>query len=134
MRFWRRVARQVRWSNAAPQLEVGHVVERHGLTRARDRGGLDGVPCDGEVVVPLLRGVLHRAVEDAVRSLQIGAYDYLEKPIDFSRLIHSIHRALETRLDLSLISPSFPLSFRPVSVSSYRCCCYSSSELHLVHP
>ena len=45
--------------------------------------------------VPVIMITAHGAVEDAVRSLQIGAYDYLEKPIDFSRLVHSIHRALE---------------------------------------
>ena len=45
--------------------------------------------------VPVIMITAHGAVEDAVRSLQIGAYDYLEKPIDFSRLVHSIRRALE---------------------------------------
>ena len=60
------LARQVRWRNAAPQLKVVQVVERLRNTRAWDRGGLDGVSSDGEVVVPQLGGVIHRAVEDAV--------------------------------------------------------------------
>jgi two-component system, NtrC family, response regulator AtoC len=37
------------------------------------------------------------AIEDAVRALQIGAYDYLEKPINFERLLNSIRNALEAR-------------------------------------
>ncbi|HSR66585.1 MAG TPA: sigma-54 dependent transcriptional regulator [Acidobacteriota bacterium] len=36
------------------------------------------------------------AVDDAVKALQIGAYDFLEKPINFERLLHSIQNALET--------------------------------------
>ncbi|HSR51605.1 MAG TPA: sigma-54 dependent transcriptional regulator [Acidobacteriota bacterium] len=35
------------------------------------------------------------AVDDAVKALQIGAFDFLEKPINFERLLHSIHNALE---------------------------------------
>lgn len=36
-------------------------------------------------------------IEDAVRALQIGAYDYLEKPINFERLLNSIRNALDAR-------------------------------------
>lgn len=35
------------------------------------------------------------AVDDAVKALQIGAYDFLEKPVNFERLLHSVHNALE---------------------------------------
>ena len=38
----------------------------------------------------------HGAVDDAVKALQIGAYDYLEKPINFDRLLHSMSNALES--------------------------------------
>ncbi len=46
--------------------------------------------------VPVIMVTAHGAISDAVKALQIGAYDYLEKPIDFSRLLHSFSHALET--------------------------------------
>jgi DNA-binding NtrC family response regulator len=36
-------------------------------------------------------------VDDAVRSLKLGAYDFIEKPINFEKLENSIRNALETR-------------------------------------
>ncbi len=46
--------------------------------------------------VPVIMITAHGAIEDAVKALQVGAYDYLEKPVDFSRLLHSFTHALET--------------------------------------
>jgi two-component system, NtrC family, response regulator AtoC len=46
--------------------------------------------------VPIIMITAYGAVEDAVKALKIGAYDYLEKPINFDRLIHAVHNALET--------------------------------------
>jgi DNA-binding NtrC family response regulator len=45
---------------------------------------------------PIVMITAYGAVEDAVKALKIGAYDYLEKPINFDRLLHSIQNALET--------------------------------------
>lgn len=45
---------------------------------------------------PVIMITAYGAVDDAVKALQIGAYDYLEKPINFERLLHSLSNALET--------------------------------------
>jgi DNA-binding NtrC family response regulator len=45
---------------------------------------------------PIIMITAYGAVDDAVKALQIGSYDYLEKPINFERLIHSLSNALET--------------------------------------
>ncbi len=45
---------------------------------------------------PIVMITAYGAVDDAVKALQIGAYDYLEKPINFERLLHSLENALET--------------------------------------
>ncbi len=44
---------------------------------------------------PIIMITAYGAVDDAVKALQIGAYDYLEKPISFDRLLHSMRNALE---------------------------------------
>jgi two-component system, NtrC family, response regulator AtoC len=46
--------------------------------------------------VPVIMITAYAAVDDAVKALQIGAYDYLEKPINFDRLLHSLGNAFET--------------------------------------
>ncbi len=46
--------------------------------------------------IPVVMITAYGAVDDAVKALKMGAYDYLEKPINFDRLLHSIHNALET--------------------------------------
>ncbi len=45
---------------------------------------------------PVIMITAYGVVDDAVKALQIGAYDYLEKPINFDRLLHSVRNALET--------------------------------------
>ncbi|UCF37632.1 MAG: sigma-54-dependent Fis family transcriptional regulator [Acidobacteriota bacterium] len=45
---------------------------------------------------PVIMITAYGAVEDAVKALKIGAYDYLEKPINFDRLLHSLQNAFET--------------------------------------
>lgn len=45
---------------------------------------------------PIVMITAYGAVDDAVKALQIGAYDYLEKPINFERLLHSLNNAIET--------------------------------------
>ncbi|HRR55704.1 MAG TPA: sigma-54 dependent transcriptional regulator [Acidobacteriota bacterium] len=44
---------------------------------------------------PILMITAYGAVEDAVKALKIGAYDYLEKPVNFDRLLHALQNALE---------------------------------------
>ncbi|MFQ5739512.1 MAG: sigma-54-dependent transcriptional regulator [Acidobacteriota bacterium] len=46
--------------------------------------------------VPVVMITAYGVIDDAVKALQIGAYDYLEKPINFGRLLHSVSNALET--------------------------------------
>jgi DNA-binding NtrC family response regulator len=46
--------------------------------------------------IPMIMITAYGAVEDAVKALKIGAYDYLEKPINFDRLLHSLQNAFET--------------------------------------
>lgn len=47
---------------------------------------------------PVIMITAYGVVDDAVKALQIGAFDYLEKPINFDRLLHSVRNALETTL------------------------------------
>jgi DNA-binding NtrC family response regulator len=45
--------------------------------------------------VPIIVITAYGAVDDAVKALQIGAYDYMEKPVKFERLLHALNNALE---------------------------------------
>ena len=47
--------------------------------------------------VPVIVITAFGVVDDAVRSLKLGAYDFIEKPINFEKLENSIRNALETR-------------------------------------
>ena len=49
------------------------------------------------VQVPVIVITAFGVVDDAVRSLKLGAYDFIEKPINFDRLENALHNALETR-------------------------------------
>src|SRR5262249_53617619 len=49
------------------------------------------------VHVPVIMITGFGIVDDAVQSLRLGAYDFIEKPINFERLENSIRNALETR-------------------------------------
>lgn len=46
---------------------------------------------------PVVMITAYGAIDDAVKALKMGAYDYLEKPINFERLINSIRNALVTQ-------------------------------------
>jgi two-component system nitrogen regulation response regulator NtrX len=50
---------------------------------------------DPELAVVVISG--HGTIADAVRSTQMGAYDFLEKPLQRERLLLSVQRALEHR-------------------------------------
>ena len=45
---------------------------------------------------PIVMITAYGGVGDAVKALKIGAYDYLEKPIRFVQLLHSLRNAAET--------------------------------------
>ncbi|MBI4455307.1 MAG: sigma-54-dependent Fis family transcriptional regulator [Acidobacteria bacterium] len=46
--------------------------------------------------LPVLMMTGHGTISDAVRSLQLGAFDFLEKPINFERLENTLKNALES--------------------------------------
>jgi two-component system, NtrC family, response regulator AtoC len=47
--------------------------------------------------IPVLVITAFGVVDDAVRSLKLGAYDFIEKPINFEKLENALRNALETR-------------------------------------
>jgi two-component system, NtrC family, response regulator AtoC len=47
--------------------------------------------------VPVIVITAFGVVDDAVRSLKLGAYDFIEKPINFEKLENSVRNALEAR-------------------------------------
>jgi two-component system response regulator AtoC len=49
------------------------------------------------VHVPVIVITAFGVVDDAVRSLKLGAYDFIEKPINFEKLENSLRNAFETR-------------------------------------
>ncbi len=49
------------------------------------------------VQVPVIVITAFGVVDDAVRSLKLGAYDFIEKPINFEKLGNAVRNALETR-------------------------------------
>ncbi len=49
------------------------------------------------VAVPVIVITAFGVVDDAVRSLKLGAYDFIEKPINFEKLENALRNALETR-------------------------------------
>ncbi len=59
--------------------------------------GLDALEAfrniDASVPVVMMTG--YGSIESAVESIKRGAYDYLQKPVDFTRLLNKIEKALE---------------------------------------
>ncbi|HAG91409.1 MAG TPA: sigma-54-dependent Fis family transcriptional regulator [Bdellovibrionales bacterium] len=51
----------------------------------------------------------HANFQDAVNAIKIGAYDYIEKPIDSLRLTSLVKKALETREMVSSLAISAPI-------------------------
>jgi two-component system response regulator AtoC len=49
------------------------------------------------VQIPVIVITAFGIVDDAVRSLKLGAYDFIEKPINFEKLQNAVRNALETR-------------------------------------
>lgn len=63
---------------------------RDGLELIRDAKELDP-----ELEVIILTG--YGTIENAIQALRLGAFDYLEKPIDVDLLVHAVARSLEHR-------------------------------------
>jgi two-component system response regulator AtoC len=49
------------------------------------------------IQIPVIVITAFGVVDDAVRSLKLGAYDFIEKPINFEKLENVVRNALETR-------------------------------------
>jgi DNA-binding NtrC family response regulator len=49
------------------------------------------------IQIPVVVITAFGVVDDAVRSLKLGAYDFIEKPINFEKLENALRNALETR-------------------------------------
>lgn len=64
--------------------------KRDGLQLIRDGRGLDP-----EMEVIILTG--HGNLDNAIESLRLGAFDYLQKPLDVELFVHTVERALERR-------------------------------------
>ncbi|NOZ24925.1 MAG: sigma-54-dependent Fis family transcriptional regulator [Nitrospirae bacterium] len=67
--------------------------EKDGVTLLRELKTIDE-----DIVVILLTG--YGTVDMAVESLKLGAYDFLTKPIDNDRLLHTVKKALQFRMVL----------------------------------
>ena len=64
-------------------------------------GGIDGLEAlkriregDGSAVVVMISG--HGTIQTAVEATQLGAYDFLEKPLDTDRVLLTVRNALQT--------------------------------------
>lgn len=51
----------------------------------------------------------HANLQDAVYAIKVGAYDYIEKPVDPERLTRLVNKALETREMVSSLAISAPV-------------------------
>jgi two-component system, NtrC family, response regulator AtoC len=49
------------------------------------------------IQIPVIVITAFGVVDDAVRSLKLGAYDFIEKPINFEKLENAVNNVLETR-------------------------------------
>jgi two-component system, NtrC family, response regulator AtoC len=52
---------------------------------------------DRNIRIPVIVITAFGIVDDAVRSLKLGAYDFIEKPINFEKLENAVRNALETK-------------------------------------
>ena len=68
------------------------------LRRIKARGVDDEVPrggLDPEVPVVMISG--HATIDDAVQATRLGAFDFMEKPLDRNRVVVAVRNALERR-------------------------------------
>jgi two-component system nitrogen regulation response regulator NtrX len=74
------------------------------LRRLKARGG-DGEPptrFDPDVPVIMISG--HASIEDAVKATRLGAFDFLEKPLDRNRVVVTVRNAADRRRMLAQVS------------------------------
>ena len=50
-----------------------------------------------QIAVPVIMITAFGVIDDAVKTLRLGAYDFIEKPINFEKLENVLRNALETR-------------------------------------
>ncbi|MEZ4364917.1 MAG: sigma-54 dependent transcriptional regulator [Kofleriaceae bacterium] len=115
----RRTLRMVLESEGHPVFEAGSLAEAHAvlaeatveailldvklgddsgleLLRALKTRGDDGLTGPhGDVPVVMISG--HASIEDAVAATRLGAFDFMEKPLDRSRVMVTLRNALERR-------------------------------------
>ncbi len=66
------------------------------LRRLKARAlGEDSSPFDPDVPVVMISG--HASIEDAVRATRLGAFDFLEKPLDRNRVVVTVRNAIDRR-------------------------------------
>jgi two-component system, NtrC family, response regulator AtoC len=71
---------------------------------------------DRNIQIPIIVITAFGVIDDAVRSLRLGAYDFIEKPINFERLENSLHHALEARRLRSEIARTYEIQRSEFSV------------------
>ena len=64
---------------------------------------LDGIEflkkvIEEKIISPVIKISGHGDIETAVQTLKIGAYDYIEKPLDLNRVLTSVKNAFDNRL------------------------------------
>src|SRR5438445_12991691 len=66
------------------------------LLRTLEAGGEDGMRSrTSDIPVVMISG--HATIEDAVQATRLGAFDFMEKPLDRSRVMVTVRNALERR-------------------------------------
>ena len=75
---------------------------------------MDGLEALGRIVDMELDAFVvmitaHANVRDAVHAIKLGAYDYLEKPLNKEKIVEIFRKALEARRLVEEISLSFPI-------------------------
>ncbi len=68
------------------------------------------------IQVPVILITAFGVVDDAVRSLKLGAYDFIEKPINFEKLENSLRNAFETRRLLTEVAHTHEIQRSEFSV------------------
>ncbi len=68
-----------------------------------------GVIIDMEINAFVVMITAHANVRDAVHAIKLGAYDYLEKPLNKDKIIEIFKKAVEARRLVEEISLSFPI-------------------------
>jgi two-component system nitrogen regulation response regulator NtrX len=99
--------------------------------------GMDGLQCLQALRkeapwVPVVMITGHGSVELAVKSIKLGAYDFLEKPLSMERVLLTVQRALQySRLQQENRALREGLQQRPVLIGSSEAMQRLRQEIHL---